>query len=88
MVLKVTGQFNKDISKLRDRKLILSVKTALQKVESARTLTQISQVKKLEGSSRYFRLRIGDYRLGIFVDGNTVYAVRFLHRKDIYKFFP
>jgi len=88
MVLKVTEQFNRDISKLRDRKLIVAVKKALQKIEAARALPEIAQVKKMEGSSRYFRLRIGDYRLGVFAEGNTVYAVRFLHRKDIYKYFP
>jgi len=88
MITKVTAHFNKDISKLRDRKLILSVQKALKKIESARSLSEISQIKKMEGTDNYFRLRVGDYRLGIYIEGNTVYAVRFLNRKEIYRYFP
>jgi mRNA interferase RelE/StbE len=33
-------------------------------------------------------LRISDYRMGIFVENNTVIIVRFLHRKEIYRYFP
>lgn len=34
------------------------------------------------------RLRIGDYRLGMIVEGEVVEIVRFLHRRDIYRYFP
>lgn len=88
MIVQVTEQFNKDISKLRDKKLILSVKKNLQKIESVNNLSEISQIKKLEGNGSYFRLRIRDYRMGIFVEGKVLYIVRFLHRKEIYKYFP
>jgi len=44
--------------------------------------------KKIEGYEAYYRLRIGDYRLGIKLAGNTLELIRFLHRKDIYRRFP
>ena len=88
MVTKVTAHFNKDISKLRDRKLILSVRKALQKLEAVRSLSEIPNLKRMEGTVNYFRVRIGDYRMGIYVEGNIIYAARFLHRKEIYRYFP
>ncbi len=42
----------------------------------------------MKGSRNYYRIRIGDYRAGIIVEGLTVEFIRFLHRKDIYKYFP
>jgi len=40
------------------------------------------------GGDRYYRIKIGDYRIGMTVEGNLVTLVRFLHRKDIYRYFP
>jgi mRNA interferase RelE/StbE len=88
MRVEVTRPFNKDISKLRDKKLLLSLRSALQQIESAKSLSDIHNLKKMEGSAHYFRIRIGDYRMGIYFDKNTVYISRFLHRKEIYRYFP
>ena len=35
----------------------------------------------------YYRLKIGDYRLGLKVLGDTVELIPFLHRRDIYRRF-
>ncbi len=88
MRIEVTKQFNKDISKLRDKKLLLSVKSVLQTIESAKTLSEVNNLKKMEGTTNYFRVRVGDYRIGIFFNNNTVIVSRFLHRKEIYRYFP
>ena len=34
------------------------------------------------------RIRIGDYRLGIALERDVAILVRFLHRRDVYRFFP
>ncbi len=64
------------------------VKTLVEQVEQAATFDTIPGLKKLSGEGGYFRLRVGDYRCGIAVDDDTVTFVRFLHRRDIYKYFP
>jgi len=88
MTVEVTSDFNKDISKLHDKKLLLAVKTALQKIESAQSIADLPNLKKLQGTSNYFRLRIKDYRMGIFVTVDKITIARFLHRKEIYRYFP
>jgi mRNA-degrading endonuclease RelE of RelBE toxin-antitoxin system len=40
------------------------------------------------GSPGFFRIRIGEYRLGMLVEGEAVEIVRFLHRREIYRYFP
>ena len=52
------------------------------------TLDELKHMKKIEGYDCYYRLRIGDYRLGLKVSGDTVELIRFLHRRDIYRRFP
>jgi mRNA-degrading endonuclease RelE of RelBE toxin-antitoxin system len=42
----------------------------------------------LVGFTTAYRIRIGDYRIGIFFKEDTVIFARILHRKDIYKLFP
>ncbi len=42
----------------------------------------------MKTGKNYFRIRIGDYRVGIKITGNEILFVRILHRKEIYKFFP
>ncbi len=49
---------------------------------------EIRNVKKLKGFRSAYRVRVGDYRIGVFVDGNYVDFVRVLHRREIYRFFP
>ena len=52
------------------------------------TLNELKHIKKIEGYDCYYRLRIGDYRLGLKVLEDTVELIRFLHRRDIYRRFP
>jgi mRNA interferase RelE/StbE len=60
----------------------------ISEVENSQNLSEIEHVKKLRGVENYYRIRIGDYRLGLKVENNIVIFVRFLDRKDIYRYFP
>jgi mRNA interferase RelE/StbE len=63
------------------------VREIIEAVEKADSLTELPNMKKLKGGN-YFRVRVGDYRVGVALDGDTLIFVRFLNRKDIYKHFP
>jgi mRNA interferase RelE/StbE len=81
-------EFQQGYFKMQDRKLLLAIRNTLQTIESASSLADIPQLKKLKGTTNYFRIRISDYRMGIFAENNKVTIVRFLHRKEIYRYFP
>ena len=64
------------------------VKEAIEDVELAETASRITNLKKLKGESGYYRIRFGNYRIGINIEDDLVVFIRALHRKDIYRYFP
>lgn len=64
------------------------MKEAIQQVEAADTLRELPSVTKLSGASNFYRIRVGDYRIGVVVEEDRVEFVRCLHRRDIYQYFP
>ena len=80
--------FARDLKAVRDRSLLKRLKEVIEAVEKADSLADLPNMKKLKGSKNYFRIRVGDYRLGLALENDSVVFVRFLNRKDIYKHFP
>ncbi len=88
MKVEFKESFLKDLERVRDAAIRRRVKEIIEQVETAATPSDIANLKKLRGSERYYRIRTGDYRIGLVLEGDTVVFVRFLHRKDIYRYFP
>ena len=88
MIVKIDKTFVKDSSKITDRHLLSRIADCIEEVQKAESITSIHNLKKLKGGNKYFRIRIGDYRLGIEITNSVVEFVRCLPRKDIYKYFP
>lgn len=84
----ISQKFHKRFGNGFEQSLLTKVKQVIESIESAESLQKIQNRKKLKGEGNYFRLRIGDYRPGFALENDRVIFVRFLHRKDIYKFFP
>jgi mRNA interferase RelE/StbE len=80
--------FHKDIRKLKSIRLADIAEEVIKEVEAAKTLTEISGLEKMTGYSEYFKIKKGDYRFGLKIKGSVITFVRYLHRKDIYRFFP
>lgn len=51
---------------------------------------ELGYLQKLRGYSDKYKIRVGDYRIGITVEQetNTLICERIAHRKDIYRIFP
>jgi mRNA interferase RelE/StbE len=77
--------FMKDIEKIRAASVRLAVRSAIETVKAAETPQLIQGMRKMNGYSDFYRIRIGDYRIGLRITDSTVIFVRLLHRKDIYK---
>jgi mRNA interferase RelE/StbE len=80
--------FGRDLKKIKDKRLLKQVQKIIAQVESATSLQDLQNVKKLEGYQTYYRIRVGEYRIGIEVLEGQVIFVCFLNRKDIYRYFP
>ncbi|MDE0535330.1 type II toxin-antitoxin system RelE family toxin [Tenacibaculum sp. L6] len=78
----------KDLKKIKNKKLLKSLSQVFTTLEETDDLFKISSVKKMSGHPDAYRVRIGDYRLGIYYSDNKVTIARFVKRNDIYKLFP
>lgn len=89
MNIRYTKRFSKDLDSIANneeiKKRLFQVLEEMQQMDS---LAGIKDVRKIQGYEDYYRIRIGDYRLGVKVTEDGIEMLRFLHRKDIYKKFP
>lgn len=88
MNVRFRESFIRDLGGVRDKAILERVEKLLLTVEGSHTLSDLPNLKKLRGGSNFYRIRLGDYRLGLTSQGENVTFVRFLHRREIYRFFP
>jgi mRNA interferase RelE/StbE len=88
MKLKVQKPFEKDILNIRNKKLAAQINAVLQQLETCKSISEIKHLKKLAASGNYYRIRVGNYRMGIKIVKDEILLLRFMDRKDIYKYFP
>ncbi len=88
MKIRIQTSFEKDVLKITDKKLAIQVTEILETLENTDSLVDIHHLKKIKGKGAYYRIRIGHYRLGFKLEKNTVILLRFMNRKEIYKYFP
>jgi mRNA interferase RelE/StbE len=88
MKVEFRKSFEKDLKIIKETKLLKKIKSIIEEIEKADNLQQINQIKSLKGEINYYRIRVGDYRIGIYANQDIVRFVRFLHRREIYKNFP
>lgn len=88
MNIRFESKFAKDLQRISDGRLLKAVKELVLACKEAESLSEISQVKKLKGYDTFYRVRIGDYRIGLEIAEDELIFVRCLHRKEIYRYFP
>ena len=83
-----TGSFLRDLKKLPDDEIRKQVRVAILSVEAAPDLRSIPNLKKLGARGPYYRIRVGEYRIGLRIENDLATFVRVLNRKEIYRYFP
>ena len=83
-----THQFLKQVRNVKDKRLAKRIESAISEIKNASSLSEINNLKELKGYNNAHRIRVGDYRIGIYFIKNTVEFSCFMHRKEIYRYFP
>ena len=86
MKISITKQFIKDVKKYPQYKN--QIKEVIFNFKNASSISGIPNNKKLQSTEKDYRLRIGSFRIGFSIVEESIVLKRFLHRKDIYKYFP
>lgn len=81
-------QFSKDLNKITLQSTLDDIMTSIKIVEEATSMRDIKNFKKLKGYKNVYRIKVGDYRIGVFIENDIVEFARIVHRKDIYRVFP
>ena len=80
--------FTRDLKKIKDGDVLDRIRQAIEEVDAATNLQGIGNLKKMSGTTNFYRIRIGDYRIGVAVEDDTIEFVRCLSRRDLYRHFP
>jgi len=84
-----TKSFAKDLkTHNRDKTFLARVQETILEVEAANKIISIKNLKKLKAEGSYYRIRVGNYRIGLIIEKEIVTFVRVLHRSEIYRYFP
>ena len=88
MEIRLTRKFQKQIEDCKDQRVKMKVSDVIQAVIQSEHMKGFKNIKKLSGYKNSYRIRLGNYRMGIVIESNTVIFAAFDHRSDIYKYFP
>lgn len=77
MRLRFRSSFVRDLKKVRDPAVLAAVKNAIEQIEDAACPSDIDQFRELFGAASYYRIRVGDYRIGLADAEDGLECVRF-----------
>lgn len=88
MRVEFLTKFHKDLQKIKQQSVLDAVEESIINAESANSINEVKNLKKLAGYKNVYRVRVGDYRIGLFIENDIIEFARIAHRKDIYNVFP
>lgn len=88
MKVEFRKSFEKDLGKIREKELLSRIKAVIEEFEASVNLADIKNVKRLKAAGNYYRIRVGEYRIGFTENEGVFIFVRVLHRKEMYRYFP
>ena len=89
MEVEYAGGFTRDLRRVRSPALRRQIDRRIGELEAASVLSEVSGVRRVGArSGRYYRIRVGNHRLGFALVDSTVVLARFRHRRDFYRSFP
>ena len=89
MQVRYKPSVGRDLRRVRNASLRRRIDRKIAELQAADSITEVSSVQRLTSpSGNDYRIRIGDYRLGVTVEGDLAILVAFGHRGDIYRRFP
>ena len=87
MIVKFRKKFSDDLNDISDKVLLKSISNIIQNVESSNKPQEIVGIKKMSGHKDAFRIRIGNYRIGVFIYKDCAEYTRILSREKFIDIF-
>ncbi len=87
MEVIVTKTFSKQFKKCPPH-IQSMAKNVISSLDQAQSLNDLNNIKKLTGFNDFYRIRIGNFRIGFKQESPYVILICIMERSQIYKAFP
>ena len=64
MIVEFDKSFEKSLEKIHNKSICIKIIQTINNCEAAKSVDKILNVRKLSGFKNYYRIRLGDYRIG------------------------
>jgi mRNA interferase RelE/StbE len=88
MIVELFKAFHKDVANIDNVDVLIAIAEVVAYAKNIESIKEIPNLKKMKGYRTAFRIKIGDYRIGITADDETIIFHRVLHRREVYRYFP
>jgi mRNA interferase RelE/StbE len=76
MKVEIDKSFKKDLKKLKNSSLNKNIAQLIETLSGIDSPKEISGIKKLKGEKHLYRVRIGEYRLGLEIMDDRLTLIR------------
>lgn len=90
MLVDAKSSFLKDLKKL-PKEVQIEIKNIIaNQLKTCNSITDIKHLKPMSGYKGFYRIRAGNYRIGLYHDKQlaSIILIAIANRRDIYKQFP
>jgi len=88
MNIVIKGSFSRDVLN-KGKEIRVVINSKISQIENAKDTSQITGMIVLEGFTHHYRIKIDykkkQYRIIAMVRKNTIYLLRFIQRRIVYK---
>lgn len=81
-------KFLKELSHLPLKTRLMIENFAFEEMPQILSISENKKIERLKSYKNFFKVRFGNYRVGLRIEDDEIIFERVLHRKEIYKFFP
>ncbi len=88
MIVEYSKQSLKDLALIPSKSRISIEKFIFEELPASANITESKKIESMKGYNDFFKVRLGNYRVGLQKESNRIIVKRVLHRKEIYRYFP
>jgi mRNA interferase RelE/StbE len=86
--VKYRKKFLKELSLIPSVQRIKIEQLVFKSLPEADSIHEIGSIEQMKGYPFCFKVRFGNYRIGLRMEDDVIVLEKALHRKDIYRHFP
>lgn len=88
MKVEFRSSFIRDIKKLKSKATVNLIQTVIENCEIAVSIADIKDCEPLYSQGKFFKIKRGQYRFGIYINRGMVEFLKFGTRQNFYDDFP